>query len=102
MPKNYSEDELGRKIDRCTADLAIKVASGAAIGIVASLLIFKRHTFPIHLGVGIGIGAAYANCQHDIRNPYLLRGKKMKLADSIDSATIRGGGEYVVVDQRLQ
>jgi len=26
----------------------------------------------------------------------------MKLADGIDSATIRGGGEYVVVDQRLQ
>jgi hypothetical protein len=65
------------------------------------MLVCTGHTFPIHLGVGIGIGVAYANCQHDIRNPYLLRGKKMKLADGIDSSTNRNGGEYVVVDQRL-
>lgn len=36
-----SEDELGLKFDRCFADTLLKVAGGVAIGVVASVALFK-------------------------------------------------------------
>ncbi|TNM86400.1 hypothetical protein fugu_006630 [Takifugu bimaculatus] len=37
-----SEKELGKKWDRCLADAAIKLGSGLGLGIVFSVLFFKR------------------------------------------------------------
>jgi inner membrane organizing system protein 1 len=40
--KSYrSEDEMGLKLDRCVADTLLKVAGGLAIGVVASVALFK-------------------------------------------------------------
>ena len=49
-----SEDELGRKWDRCLADTAIKMTGGIFLGGIASLILFKRRTWPVVFGVGTG------------------------------------------------
>ncbi|KAF7199505.1 MICOS complex subunit MIC10 [Nothobranchius furzeri] len=66
-----SEKELGKKWDRCLADGVIKLGTGLGLGIVFSVLFFKRRTWPISLGSGAGLGMAYANCQNNLRSHYL-------------------------------
>ncbi|XP_063065006.1 MICOS complex subunit MIC10 [Engraulis encrasicolus] len=67
-----SEQELGRKWDRCLADCAAKIGAGLGLGIVFSVVFFKRRTWPIAFGTGSGLGMSYSNCQKDLRAHYLL------------------------------
>ncbi|KAI1890775.1 hypothetical protein AGOR_G00157090 [Albula goreensis] len=73
-----SEGELGRKWDRCLANSVVKLGVGLAIGAVLSATIFKRRIWPVAFGSGVGLGNAYANCQHDFRSPLLLHGHMVK------------------------
>lgn len=75
---NMSESELGRKWDRCLADAVVKIGTGFGLGLVFSLTLFKRRTWPLAFGSGMGFGMAYSNCQHDLQAPYLLHGKYVK------------------------
>ncbi|XP_071446304.1 MICOS complex subunit Mic10-like [Hetaerina americana] len=61
-----SEDELGKKWDRCITDALIKFAGGIVVGTAFSLVLFKRRKWPIIFGTGFGVGMAYENCQQDI------------------------------------
>jgi len=45
-----SELELGQKWDRCLQDALIKTASGVGLGIVFSVVLFKRRPFPVIFG----------------------------------------------------
>ncbi|KAK0415754.1 hypothetical protein QR680_012100 [Steinernema hermaphroditum] len=75
-----SENELGQKFDRCFADSLLKISGGLAIGIIASVALFKGRTSPIWLGTGVGIGMGWSNCRHDLQNPFLLHGKKVPVS----------------------
>ncbi|XP_046896421.1 MICOS complex subunit MIC10 [Hypomesus transpacificus] len=66
-----SEKELGKKLDQCIADSVVKLGAGLGLGIVFSVVFFKRHTWPIAFGLGGGLGMAYSNCQNDLRSQYL-------------------------------
>ena len=78
-----SELELGAKIDRCLQDSLIKVGSGVGLGIVFSVVLFRRRPWPVIFGSGIGLGMAYANCQHDMQTPFLpVPGSTVKVTDS--------------------
>jgi hypothetical protein len=66
-------------------------ASGLALGIVFSAVLFKRtyllniginiyinlfflkigRPWPVFFGTGIGLGMGYSNCQNDFRSPYV-------------------------------
>uniref|UniRef100_A0AAQ4PE86 MICOS complex subunit MIC10 n=1 Tax=Gasterosteus aculeatus aculeatus TaxID=481459 RepID=A0AAQ4PE86_GASAC len=72
--------EHGRKWDRCLADTAVKTVTGLAVGVVFSVVLFKRRTWPVSLGSGLGLGMGYANCQHDFRSPYLVHGDMVKVS----------------------
>ncbi|UJR28183.1 hypothetical protein I4U23_009436 [Adineta vaga] len=66
-----SEDVYGEKWDRCVTDTIVKTASGIALGIIFSAVLFKRRPWPVFLGTGIGLGMGYGNCQNEFRSPYL-------------------------------
>ena len=97
---NRSERELGNKLDRCLADSLLKVAGGVAIGIVASVTLFKSRSFPIWLGTGVGIGMGVSNCRHELQNPYLVHGRKVK----VDTAEVGASNREstVAVDAELK
>ncbi|KAJ1064877.1 hypothetical protein K5549_005686 [Capra hircus] len=78
-----SESELGRKWDRCLADAVVKIGTGFGLGLVFSLTLFKRRTWPLAFGSGMGFGMAYSNCQHDLQAPYLLHGKYVKVCTEV-------------------
>uniref|UniRef100_A0A4W5MLI0 MICOS complex subunit MIC10 n=1 Tax=Hucho hucho TaxID=62062 RepID=A0A4W5MLI0_9TELE len=53
-------------------------ATGLGVGIVFSVLFFKRRTWPVAFGSGVGLGMGYSNCQQDFRSPYQLHGHRVK------------------------
>ncbi|KAL7303131.1 MICOS complex subunit Mic10-like [Trichogramma pretiosum] len=61
----WTEEEVGRKWDRCFADAVFKLGGGIFIGTVFSLL-FVRRKWPVITGAGFGLGMAYSNCENDI------------------------------------
>ncbi|KAF9460433.1 hypothetical protein BDZ94DRAFT_1266245 [Collybia nuda] len=71
-----SEDIIGQKYDRCLADLLVKTGVGFSAGVVASVILFRRRTWPIALATGFGAGAAYADCDRSF-NPARIPGTRI-------------------------
>lgn len=64
----FSEEEFGKRIDRCLTDTLMKGSAGLVLGAVFSLLFFKRKSWPVVLGTGFGIGMAYRNCDRELND----------------------------------
>ncbi|KAG1867531.1 hypothetical protein C8R48DRAFT_703213 [Suillus tomentosus] len=71
-----SENIVSQKYDRCLADLLVKAGVGFSVGVVASVIVFRRRTWPIALSTGFGIGAAYADCDRSF-NPARISGTRI-------------------------
>jgi len=82
-----SEDELGSKWDHCLADTSVKLASGLGLGIVFSVLFFKRRPWPVIFGTGVGLGMGYANCEHAFKTNSHCHRKLKKVEASGPAAT---------------
>ncbi|KAN0094609.1 protein of unknown function (DUF543) domain containing protein [Tylopilus felleus] len=76
MSPTSSENILSQKYDRCLADLLVKTGVGFGIGVVASVILFRRRTWPIALSSGFGMGAAYADCDRSF-NPARVPGTRI-------------------------
>lgn len=65
---SISEQEFGKKIDRCFADTVIKGSGGLFVGSILSLLFLKRRAWPLVFGTGFGIGVAYRTCERELNS----------------------------------
>lgn len=51
---------LNDKWDIVLSNMLMKVGMGFGVGVIASVIFFKRRTFPVWLGIGFGVGRGYA------------------------------------------
>ncbi|KAI6002151.1 hypothetical protein EDD15DRAFT_2361491 [Pisolithus albus] len=58
------------------ADLLVKAGVGFGVGVVASVILFRRRTWPVALSTGFGMGAAYADCDR-LFNPARIPGTRI-------------------------
>ncbi|GJJ14665.1 hypothetical protein Clacol_008931 [Clathrus columnatus] len=65
-----SENIIVQKYDRCCTGV------GFGVGVVASVILFRRRAWPITLSTGFGLGAAYADCDRSF-NPARLQGTRI-------------------------
>lgn len=68
-PKDQSVTTTGTTIDKSIlndkwdlvlSNLLVKAGLGFGVGVAASVLFFKRRSFPVWLGVGFGLGRGYS------------------------------------------
>ncbi|KAG8988722.1 hypothetical protein FRB94_000437 [Tulasnella sp. JGI-2019a] len=74
--KAGSENTVGRLYDRCLADTIVKIGIGFSVGVVSSVLLFKRRQWPIMLSTGFGAGYAMNNCDR-LFNPARIPGTRI-------------------------
>lgn len=84
MPLNKSENDLSQKFDLCVADTLVKIGGGLATGVLFSLIVFKRKSWPVTLGVGVGAGMGFQNCQSKLNAPYLVMADRVKVKISTE------------------
>lgn len=51
---------LNDKWDLVLSNVLVKAGLGFGVGVAASVLFFKRRTFPVWLGIGFGLGRGYS------------------------------------------
>ncbi|KAI2808508.1 hypothetical protein RDWZM_005778 [Blomia tropicalis] len=61
-----SENSCCQKYDKFVANAITSTGVGLGVGTVLSLIIFKRRMFPIHYGIGIGLGYALKDLELDL------------------------------------
>ncbi|KAI9555922.1 hypothetical protein GHT06_018459 [Daphnia sinensis] len=74
-----SEDLLANTIDFCVADALIKIGGGLITGTLFSVLLFKRKSWPVVFGVGVGTGMGMSNCRYKLNMPYLIGADMVKV-----------------------
>ncbi|KAJ7864851.1 hypothetical protein B0H14DRAFT_3443369 [Mycena olivaceomarginata] len=67
-----SEDPSRTKV----ADFLVKAGVGFSAGVVLSVVLFRRRTWPIALSTGFGAGIAYADCDRSF-NPARIPGTRI-------------------------
>ncbi|CAB4253352.1 similar to Saccharomyces cerevisiae YCL057C-A Putative protein of unknown function [Maudiozyma barnettii] len=62
VPTSPSIDKsiLNDKWDLVLSNVLVKTGLGFGVGVAASVLFFKRRTFPVWLGIGFGVGRGYS------------------------------------------
>lgn len=65
MSEQKQETTVDRSIfndkwDLVLSNTLVKVGFGFGVGVAASVLLFKRRTFPVWLGIGFGLGRGYS------------------------------------------
>lgn len=64
---------LNDKWDVVLSNLLVKGGLGFGVGVVTSVLLFKRRAFPVWLGIGFGLGRGYAEGDAIFRSAAGLR-----------------------------
>lgn len=75
-PQISSEDVLNQKIDLCLSNTIVKTGIGFSAGVVLSVLLLRRRTWPVWLGTGFGLGAGYTDCERSF-NPVAVPGVRL-------------------------
>lgn len=67
---------LNDKWDVVLSNLLVKTGLGFGVGVVGSVIFFKRRAFPVWLGIGFGLGRGYAEGDAIFRSAAGLRAVK--------------------------
>ncbi|KAF2169863.1 hypothetical protein M409DRAFT_20277 [Zasmidium cellare ATCC 36951] len=62
-----SEALLNEKWDHCLSTLLIRSTLGASFGVIFSVLLFKRRSWPVWAGLGFGAGRAWEECDSSFK-----------------------------------
>ncbi|KAH8400997.1 hypothetical protein KR009_002347, partial [Drosophila setifemur] len=62
-PEPVLRTEESITTDKCLADFCLKGGSGLLIGSVFTIFFTRPQTYPLWLGLGVGLGMAYDSCQ---------------------------------------
>ncbi|KAK5943935.1 hypothetical protein PMZ80_003216 [Knufia obscura] len=65
--KPASEALLNEKWDRALSSLVIRSGLGFSFGVIFSVLLFKRRSWPVWLGTGFGAGRAWEEADANFR-----------------------------------
>lgn len=68
---------LNDKWDVVLSNVLVKTGLGFGVGVLASIVLFKRRAFPVWLGVGFGVGRGYAEGDAIFRSAAGLRASKV-------------------------
>jgi hypothetical protein len=74
------------------------VGGGLAVGMVVSVALFRRRTWPAVFGAGLGLGTAYGNCQHTLNEPFLVPAARVKVGVSIASSLVLLYNDVIFVE----
>ncbi|XP_037813138.1 MICOS complex subunit Mic10-like [Lucilia sericata] len=67
LQPTFIEEEFASLLDRCCIDAFLKSSSGLVIGFLSSSLFLKQRKWPMLLGMGFGLGYAYASCEYNLQ-----------------------------------
>jgi hypothetical protein len=67
--------------DHCLSTLLIRSTLGASFGVIFSVLLFKRRSWPVFTGLGFGAGRAWEECD-SVSLTILLEGSRRGLVNS--------------------
>ncbi|XP_073977793.1 MICOS complex subunit Mic10-like [Rhodnius prolixus] len=62
----YLEDRFEYKFKNCKNDLILKLAGGAALGLLGKYLLTERKRWPIFIALGCAVGMASENCKREL------------------------------------
>ncbi|EEB06931.1 eukaryotic protein [Schizosaccharomyces japonicus yFS275] len=62
-----SEKLLDYKWDVCLSNMLVKSGIGLGVGVLSSVLLFRRASWPVWSGLGFGLGKSYAECDMQFR-----------------------------------
>ncbi|KAI3627247.1 MIC10 [Malassezia furfur] len=71
-----SEEVLNKKLDLCISNAIVKTGIGFSAGVVLSVVLLKRRSWPVWLGTGFGLGAGYTDCERSF-NPVAVPGVRV-------------------------
>ncbi|ORY73675.1 hypothetical protein BCR37DRAFT_384715 [Protomyces lactucae-debilis] len=74
--KRPSEAILNDKWDLALSNGIVKTGLGFGVGVVASVILFRRRMWPVFTGIGFGMGQGYAE-GNQLFNPLLVPGTKL-------------------------
>ncbi|WFC97858.1 Mitochondrial inner membrane organizing system component [Malassezia yamatoensis] len=76
-----SEDVLNKKLDLCISNAIVKTGIGFSAGVVLSVVLLKRRSWPVWLGTGFGLGSGYTDCERSF-NPVAVPGVRVLPANA--------------------
>lgn len=77
MTTTIDRSLLNDKWDLVLSNMFVKVGMGFGVGVVASVLFFKRRAFPVWLGAGFGFGRGYSEGDAIFRSTAGIRAVKV-------------------------
>lgn len=77
LTKTIDRSLLNDKWDIVLSNMLVKVGMGFGVGVITSVLFFKKRTFPVWLGIGFGLGRGYSEGDAIFRSTAGLRTVKV-------------------------